>query len=314
MQQSFLFALAASGAYASLQNRQTNSDEIETQNLETLHEACILYTPDDHPDWSAPCNAIEAIVWQCMYGPDIFKELNRSYSNRDGDSTSLQKRALLPRQIYDVPADGSDADDSDTPEQDPTTQRTCICESQFFAQVQGCADCYRAHGGGEYAREVGIDSLPSLSSSYCAASATPTAGFAGVFDGALSSASYSTSSTTPISDSLANQTAVSLYFTGSVTGTPAYIVAQPTASGTGGNGTTVSYTTSEIVSGQIAPTAVANNEDQTSEGSGANASGALSAAGSGSSTGTSSAGAMETAGVKAGTLGIMGFAAAVVML
>jgi len=311
---SLTFALAVSGSYANLQDRQTSSDEVDTQNLETLHESCILYTPDGHPDWSAPCNAIEAIVWQCMYGSDIFRQLNRSYSDGGDDSTSLKKRALLPRQIYDAPTDGSDDDDSDSPEQDPATQRTCICESQFFAQIQGCAHCYSAHGGGAYASEVGIDSLPSLSSSYCAASSTPTAGFADVFDGALSSASSSASTTAPISDPLANQTAVSLYFIASVTGTPAYIVAQPTASGTGGNGTTVSYTTSNIVSGQIAPTAAVNNEAKSSGGSGANASGASGAAGSGSSTGTSSAGAIETAVVKAGTLGIMGVAAAVVML
>lgn len=317
MQHHIILALAASGAYASLHKRQDGSDDIERQNSQVIQQACVLYDSFGRPDWSAPCNAIEAIVYQCQYGPEIFQQLNISYTSYGGenDSETLRRRTNLRRQIDDAPDAGSD---SDPKELDPATQRTCICESQFFEQARGCVDCYRAHGGEQYASELGVGNITSISSSYCAATMTPTQGFASYFGGIVDATS-STASQTPISDPLANQTAVSLYFTASVTGTPAYIVAQATTmpASSSGNGTaTVSYTSSNIVSGQIAPTASVNNEAASNGGSSGSesASGASGTAASVSSTGTSSAGAVETAAVKAGALGFVGFAAAVAML
>lgn len=305
MQHSIILALVATGAYAEIQQRQYKTESTEAQNAQALRDACVTFTPNNYPDWSAPCNAITAIVYQCQYGPDIFQQLNISYHDspygEDGSDTITKLRR---RQNSD----------SDPVELDPATQRTCICESQFFEQAKGCADCYRAHGGEEYASELGTDDLPGMSSSYCAASATPTQGFADYFEGAVSTSS-STASQTHISDPLANKTAVSLYFTASVTGTPAFIVAQPTMPANGSsNGTIVSYTSSNVIGGQIVPTASGNNGAARSGGSSEGGSGASGAAASGSGTGTSSAGAMETAAVQAGALGFVGFAAAVAML
>ena len=307
-----MLALAATGAYASLHDRQYMPENIEMQNAQTLRNVCLPFTmPDYYPDWSAPCNALRAIVYQCQYGPDMLRQLNVSYHNPYGDGDRPDVGASL-KQLRKRQSD--DASDSDPEELDTATQRTCICESQFFEQAQGCADCYRAHGGEAYASELGADKFDGIGNSYCAASATPTQGFADYFDGVVST-SDSTASQTPISDPHANQTAVSIYFTASVTGTPAYVVAMPTMTASrSSNGTAVSYASSNIVSSQIAPTASVNNEAASNGGSSASGSGASGAAAPGSSTGTSSAGAIETAVVKAGAMGFVGFAAAVAML
>lgn len=331
MQHLFLLTLAASTAHALLPKRQYQAQgsifdylgSVDDQNTQYLDNICIPHDPNTGlPDANAPCMASSAIFYQCVYGVDVF-------NMTDGSSNSK-------RQVSDPPPDGNpdndgsssdDDDPSDLTEQTLSAQRTCICESQFFDQTAGCMDCFKAHGGVENVDYIPLASFTALSSSYCAASTTPTAIFEHYYNAVMTEPSASASAT-PISDPIGNKTAVSLYFTPSVSYPAAYSIAQPTVSASGIN-TVVSYTTSNVVSGQIVPTAAGQTPGSSvgtaASGSGSDpfrsasdssvsASGASASASGSSSAATSSAGAMETAAVKAGAVGVLGMAAVVAML
>ncbi|KXT08965.1 hypothetical protein AC579_4019 [Pseudocercospora musae] len=194
---------------------------------------------NDMPDYNAPCNAIAAIQGQCIYGP--------AYLSAPGSGTgSLKKRQ---------------SGDSDIPTQSNDTQRVCLCESEFWDLANGCFSCYKKHGGEmDGAGSISENTLSSISSKYCAATVTPTAGLADYLYALASSLEPSTTQTgsvqTSVSylDSIGNKTEVSYYYTPSVTGSAAWVVAQPT-----GSDSSVAYSTTNVDDGQIRATASANN-------------------------------------------------------
>ena len=248
-----------------------------------LAGVCMPVNATDFPDLSAPCNAFSALTTECMYGPDAFLELLHNATTQGAD----------------------DPDNSDDGQQmqSNVTQRACACESQFWPQLQGCMSCYQKHGG-----QLGSDYFPqayiaSMSSAYCAASSTPTAGLdeflfewtqEKVPSSILSAATAS--ATSSFHDPIGNNTAVLSYFTPSVTGSAAWVAAEATATGTGSSAGQI--TSLNTVSGQIVPTASA----------------ASVASGSASGNSTSSgSGAMETAATGS-FASVVGIAALVALL
>jgi len=315
MQHLALLALAASTAHGFLATKRQQSPDaaptgtVEEQNAAYLTNICIPSDPDTGlPTADTPCMAISALYYQCVYDVDVYSNIT----------------AAKPKHRRQT------SDDDEPVEQSPSAQRTCICESQFFDQVTGCMDCYKAHGGIENIDYVPPASFIAVSSSYCAASSTPTQDFEHYFGGLVgmsASAASADATATPVSDPIGNKTDVSLYFTPSVSYPAVLSVAQPTVP-SNGNSTVVSYASSNVVSGQIVPTAAAGQSSgggataaattgSVAQTSGVKASGSASgasASASGSSSATSSAGAMETAAVKVGAVGVLGMAAVVAML
>ncbi|KXS95402.1 hypothetical protein AC578_6774 [Pseudocercospora eumusae] len=230
---------------------------------------------DALPDLNAPCNAIAAIQGQCIYGPDYVS------AGSDEEMPTTQQQ-----------------------QQSNDTQRVCLCESQFWDLARGCFSCYKKHGGEmDGAGSIGEDTLSSISSKYCAATVTPTAGLADYLFVLASSLEPSTSQTgsvqTSVSylDSIGNKTEVSYYYTPSVTGSAAWMVAQPT-----GSGSSVAYNTTNVHDGQIRATASANNA------AASGGSGTRTGSGAQSTESGSSAGKHE-AMAAAGLLGLVGLVA-----
>ncbi|KAK4505587.1 hypothetical protein PRZ48_003550 [Zasmidium cellare] len=261
-----------------------------SQYSSPVEEACNPSNSSGMPNFDAPCNAVVAIEYQCIYGPDYLTAAANA-----GPYNRLRRRQS---------DDSDDDDDASLPMQSNSTQRTCICESQFFDQVQGCANCYTAHGSTEDMDSGLADksAIASLSSAYCAVSATPSLGLADyLFDWAenYNSSNPATSTPSTMSDPIGNKTDVSLYFTPSVTGTAAWIVAEATSGASSGMG---SITSENTVSGMIRPTASANNAAAQSSGS------ASGASGTGASSTSSAGGAIVTA-AGMGMLGLAGLVA-----
>ena len=150
------------------------------------------------------------------------------------------------------------------------------------------------------AGSISEDTLSSISSEYCAATVTPTAGLADYLFALASSLEPGTTQTgsaqTSVSylDSIGNKTEVSYYYTPSVTGSAAWVVAQPT-----GTGSSVAYSTTNVDDGQIRATASANNA------AAAGGSGTQTGSGAQSTESGSSAGKHE-AMAAAGLLGLVG--------
>lgn len=228
-------------------------------------------------DYNAPCNAYYAIYGQCSEGSTAFWD-QQIDQNGDGDSSS--------------------------PQVSNATERTCICESQFWDQFAGCQACQKDHGAPE-GFWLPDDFVSSWSSGYCAATATPTLEFgdnlASIIPTSLSSAANAVLNATVASDPISNKTAVSYYFTPSVTGSAAYIVAEATGSAS----SSMSVMTSN---GQIVATATGAR----TVGSSSSASGTATGTASGASASSTGSGAgKKEAGAFAGVLGI---AALVVLL
>ena len=136
--------------------------------------------------------------------------------------------------------------------QSNNSQRLCACESQYWDSLKGCTACYRKHG--EDSEFLKPEFMSSISSAYCAATATPSLGLIDylerqVVSKALEYSSNSSSGMTPstsFSDPMGTKTAVSLYYTPGVTGPRALDI----GSLTGG----AKMTTTNIVNGQIVAT------------------------------------------------------------
>ena len=112
MQHLTLLALAfATASTASLVKRQ--DDGIESY----VEGTCMPKNSTGGADYNAPCNAVQLLEAQCIYGDAGIAFIT---SESSGDSVA-------------EPAMQSNA-----------TQRTCICESQFFDQLQGCSHNQRA--------------------------------------------------------------------------------------------------------------------------------------------------------------------------
>ncbi|TKA23555.1 hypothetical protein B0A50_07133 [Salinomyces thailandicus] len=157
----------------------------------------------EYLDFSAPCNAANAIGAQCQYGVNGINAITLR-----GD---LRYQALPP--------------------QTPESERACICQSRLIENMLACDECYNAHGAEEPDRTA---DLASLSSSYCAVSNTPTTGWNAIFRqyylslSPLSLPTSTSSTATSLSDPIGNKTAISYYYTPSITGSDAYIVGLPT--------------------------------------------------------------------------------------
>ncbi|EMC97957.1 hypothetical protein BAUCODRAFT_67483 [Baudoinia panamericana UAMH 10762] len=280
MQNLILISAAfAASATASLLPRQGSSQQDPSDYLDYV---CMPTNSSGYPDFNAPCIAVQAITAECIYGAAGLSVIMASGSDNGAEI------------------------DEDTPMLSNSTQRNCVCQSQFFNALSGCNNCYKAHGA-----PSGLDGyvdqsfIASASSSYCAVTNTPTAGLADVLYGyatgsvasSLQSVASTASQTSTFSDPLGNNTAVSAYFTPSVTGSAFWVVAQATQTASNSTGSS-----SGSVSGQIVATsAPASSAAGTSSRVSGSASGASASA---STTAGSGAGKQELAAV-VGALALM---------
>lgn len=220
--------------------RQSLADDLS----DNADELCQPKNSTGSPDFSAPCNVIIALQTQCIYGPQT------------ADYVTL-------------PEDDDRWNDAvDWNVQPPETQRDCLCQSQFFDQLSGCQKCYEANDSNffEYAAAfVGRekDFASYVEEDYCAVSATPSIGWAEFVFSAADAASRTGSASSPattVTEVTATETNVSGYFTGSVPGSSAWLISQPTPVSSN-----VTYTSLNTESGMIKPTAVASAGDDESE-------------------------------------------------
>jgi len=189
-----------------------------------LSDVCLPTNSTGYPDFNAPCNAMIAIQYQCTYGAAAGLEL----------INELFGSAVAPNTNSSCPPDLPAA-------QDNSTQRACVCSSQFFNQVTGCVDCQVGHGDSSV-KAISPSYISSVSAAYCAASSTPTAGLGDYLAGLIAPTGSSSAASSSFTDPIGNKTAVSYYYTAPVTGTAGYLV----PSSTGGASTS---------NGQIVPTA-----------------------------------------------------------
>lgn len=199
-----------------------------------IDSVCSPSNATGYPDLEFPCNAVQAIQAQCIYGTTgldiIMGDENPS------PSSSAQKRQSSP-------------DDSLPKAQSNATQQVCFCKSEFWSLTAACASCYSAHGDHELEKSAGKSAVESLSEKYCAASATPSLGLADyLFQFAGDFEASSSPKTSKFKDSIGNKTEISYYYTASVTGSQAWVVADPTA------------TSGVVKDGQLVATASANSD------------------------------------------------------
>ncbi|KAH9828179.1 hypothetical protein Tdes44962_MAKER02542 [Teratosphaeria destructans] len=279
-----LVAATTTTAHLNPFKRQTtyDPDDDESTGLTYLQSVCMPLNSTSEPDLSAPCWQDYAITYECAYGSP---GLSAALENANTDGYGISDDA--------VPLSNE-------------TQRDCVCSSQFFAAIEGCSECYKAHGASEddnpaYAAATSV--LESFSSSYCAVTNTPTVGLADalyelVTASALTASVETAAETSTFSDPIGNSTAVSLYWTPSVTGSAAWYVAEATE--TAGS-ETASVRTS---AGQIVATAAGATG---TSGAASSAAGSSKASASSSS---SAAGAQQTASV----VGVVALAGIVALL
>jgi hypothetical protein len=282
----------AATATATINQRQNLGPVEGPRAIQHVNSICSPMLPNGAIDLNAPCNQAHAITQECLHGAPGLAVVEAPQSD---DSTSVS------------------SDNSDGPIFSNITQRDCICESRYFAAEAECGLCQIAHGiyGSQSVNVTAVTAFhAALSTSYCAVTNTPTLGFAEVLfqsvQNALSQATTTISNPTSLyTDPLGNNTAVSAYYTPSVTGSAAWLVAQGTQ--TPSNATLTSGMTSSssgaIVmtsNGQIVATASAASGT-----SSAPASGTASAASASSSTAGSGAGRQEVVAV-AGVIALAG--------
>lgn len=267
-------ALSIASAHALSSNilkRQSPSNDNANDHAD---DVCIPKNSTGSPDFDAPCNVFIAIQTQCVYGPQA------------ADYVALPED------------DEAWSDTSEWTEQTPEAQRDCLCQSQFLNQAAGCQKCYESQGSSffEYASAfAGLEHgfAEFIEEDYCAVDNTPEDTWAKyVYSAALTASppkSAATSSSASMSSTVpATETNVSLYFTASVPGSSAYLVSQPTPTGSSGN---VTYTSLNTEGGMIKPTNVASVGDKDGEESGSSdnsESSGSAAAGNAEQTGSSS--------------------------
>lgn len=221
-----LLALALTGANAFLLDKRDSADDAMTHLLDACYPMSNSTEDDGAYDMNAPCNTYAAIVYKCTWNPD--------------DDNLLEDEGT-----WDLQPQSSE------------TQRDCICQSQHDDQVAGCMACMKAHGGLEGEHWYEMDVIEPAMSDYCNAEATPTEGYLDMVETLLASETPATSTESwTFSDPIgADVTAVSEYYTPSITGSAA-IPSMPTPETSGGNVTYASVKTSD---GQIVPTASADS-------------------------------------------------------
>jgi hypothetical protein len=283
-----VFALAFAGANASiLHKRQGYTSDSTSDFADHISDVCMALDESGKGDMNLPCNQIISIQYQCIGG----SELGESWRNpsNDEEDVSDEEQAMLPNEA----------------------QRVCICQSQHNNVMKGCVECQKAHGGLAPEDWISDDQMKEIMDKYCDADTPATQPYAIAIAQALRFMGpqwgeiISPNSTT-YSDPIGSATDVSLYFTPSVTGTPAYIPALPT-----GSVSNMTYTSSSTSGGLIVPTAVGGEKDGSSGGEEESSSGGSSG---GSETASSDGGAMQTAMAHPGALGALGFAAMIAAL
>lgn len=242
---------------------------------------------------------------QCNFGPEALEWFKDASTNRNLDPHLTNQWVPQP----------------------PELARACLCSSRFAEMTLGCGICCEKHGsepivGFNHGLTANETVQNEIMKQYCDLDAEPTKESLGkAFEnavgsspdaslrGAKSSAAASPSSSSSFSfyDPIGNATDVSLYFTPSVAGSSAYVVAMPTlsASDDGKRHTNAwfTYTSLPTSGGQIVPTAdaaSATDEDENAESVGG--------------TTTAAAGAVQTAmaysGLGIGAFGIVAAMAA----
>jgi hypothetical protein len=286
-----VFALAFVGANASLlHKRQGYSSDSPSDFADYMSNVCMALDESGASDMNLPCNQIISIQYQCIYGAK-YGDAWRSRSFEDIENDEDEEDPMLPNEA----------------------QRVCICQSQHNELAKGCIDCQKAHGGGGPEDYLSDDQMKEVMDKYCDANTPATQPYAiaiaqeVVFMGPDWDSILSGNATsTTYSDPIGSATDVSLYFTPSVTGTPVYIPALPT-----GSGSNLTYTSSSTSGGLIVPTAFGSEQDGSSGSKEESSSGSSSGS---SETASSDGGAMQTAMAHPGALGALGFAAMIAAL
>jgi hypothetical protein len=184
-----------------------------------IHKVCAPLNSTNQPDMNFPCHIADLVRYECLYGAEKGTSIFQGLFS--GTSLTAEPR-------------GKDQ------------QRICICESQWFNQIVGCGRCEYLHGGGPNPLAyLGNSAVSSMSSSYCAVTATPTQGLVEYYNewtkGSLAppwlksmisaassrfkdplSTGYTMTSSYGLGSTI--RTAVEYYFTPSVTGTEAWKV------------------------------------------------------------------------------------------
>jgi hypothetical protein len=279
-------------------------DAAELTQIATL---CFPGSIERQPDWTAPCTAAQVIRQECTWGPGA-REVLEKFTRLAGESSKGQTGFLS----------------SDWEPQPLELQRDCLCSSQYAEMVLGCGACFAAHGVGEafmanFLVTTNATAVREWTEAYCDPDVAPVIdtegsyrnpyGFLPQLEEGSDYYSSSSSAFTTASDSLGNATAVSLYFTPSVSS--AYTVDMPTASSSANQSHTnawYTYTSLSTSDGLIVPTVVA---EKTTGGDGGSHS-STGAAETSDGTTTAAAGAMQTAmaysGFGAGALGFVAMA------
>lgn len=199
-----ILALTLASANATgLLKRQDSDADLSSEIDDYLEEVCEPADESGMRDWSAPCNAVISIQYECMYGAAGAKLIREPASETD---------------------DQTGDDDDGPPEQPNDAQRVCFCQSQFADQIAGCMKCHEAHGGVEGSDWFSGDLIDPAVKQYCNASKPADQSFASFFFDLVSPENGTTTdspaaSTSAFLDPIGNKTDVSLYFTPSVTGT-----------------------------------------------------------------------------------------------
>ena len=277
---SIFFAISSASVFNQNDKYCSTHPNDETCQAIYLTSVCEPRNSTGGLDYNAPCNIWSALMFECTYGNET---LDLNETNAYTSFLDLGKP------------------------QSNSSQRLCTCESQFWDSYQGCKACYEAHGSDN---SQASNQVSSISSAYCAATATPTLGLIDFWvswlekpakASILSSHSTRTKSSA-FSDPIGNKTAVSLYYTPAVTGTAALDIAGLTDGAT--------RSTTNILNGQIVPTtsvtttrAGTRKVKPTTNGKGP------AAAGSSSSSSTSGSGARHTDAAIAGVIGLVGLVA-----
>jgi hypothetical protein len=229
----------------------SEGDEMELTRIAT---ACFPGTVEHQPDWTAPCTAAQVIREECTWGPgarEMMERISQSESS-EGNTGFLS---------------------ADWEQQPLELQRDCLCSSQYAEMVLGCGACFAAHGISQafmanFLVTTNATAVREWTEVYCDPDVAPQEdmeesgihafGFLPRVGNDAEDSSASSSVFTTASDSLGNASAVSLYFTPSVSS--AYSVDMATASSSANQSHTnpwFSYTSLSISDGLIVPTAVA---------------------------------------------------------
>jgi len=279
----------------------SEGDETELTRIAT---ACFPGTVERQPDWTAPCTAAQVIREECTWGPgarEMMERISRSESS-EGNTGFLS---------------------ADWEQQPLELQRDCLCSSQYAEMVLGCGACFAAHGVSQafmanFLVTTNATAVREWTKVYCDPDVAPQEdaeesdihafGFLPRLGDDDDESSAASSVLTTASDALGNATAVSLYFTPSVSS--AYTVDMATASSSANQSHTnpwFTYTSLSTSDGLIVPTAVAEK----TAGADSKQSGS-DAVETGGSTTTAAAGAMQTAmaysSLGAGALGLAAMA------